>query len=82
MAMDTRPLETTRRRMDGSAGEWGALAPVPDAAAVAWGVIEACRELLRVWQADAAVLSVLDTAIASLEGGTVAVRGAPKAARG
>jgi hypothetical protein len=45
--MDTRPLETVRRKMPGAAGEWSNLAPLPDATSVAWGAIESLAELLR-----------------------------------
>jgi hypothetical protein len=65
---DHRALETVRRKMSGVVGEWGNLAPVPDAVSVSWGVCEGLAELLREMGGDAAAaLSIIDKAIAQLE---------------
>jgi hypothetical protein len=63
-------------RMSGVVGEWQALAPVPDATAIAWGMIEVTRETLRAFHADPAVISILDAAIEQLEKGANPARAA------
>jgi hypothetical protein len=63
---DHRPLHANRRRLDGLAGEYRAMAP---AYSQAWAAIESIREMLatRVEDPPADVMQVRTEAAAQLE---------------